>query len=50
MKGLRILLTLSPNLLRLIDQVKPPGQSRAEWIREAIRQRVEQQTTGKETP
>lgn len=36
----RLLITLPAELIRLIGGCVPAGQSRAEWIREAIRQRI----------
>ena len=36
----RIMIQLDATLLRQLDQTKPPAQSRSEWIREAIRQRL----------
>lgn len=39
----RIILPIPPELLTVIDTAKPPIQSRAEWIREAIRRRILQE-------
>jgi metal-responsive CopG/Arc/MetJ family transcriptional regulator len=36
----RIILTMPPELIKLLKACVPPGQSRSEWIREAIRQRI----------
>lgn len=36
----RLPVPMPPELIRLIDGCVPAGQSRAEWIRESIRQRI----------
>lgn len=38
----RIIIPMPAELLRLLDGLKPEAQSRAEWIREAIRRRIVQ--------
>jgi len=37
---IRLPVPMPPALIKLIDACVPPGQSRAEWIREALRQRI----------
>ena len=36
----KIIIALPQDLLDQIDQARPAGQPRSEWIREAIRQRL----------
>lgn len=37
---IRLPVPMPPALIKLIDACVPAGQSRAEWIRECIRQRI----------
>ena len=47
-KMTRILLSLPSGLLHLVMQALPAGQTRAEWIRQAIRERLQRETDNRE--
>lgn len=44
---MRLMLTIHDSLLSQLDTYKPINQSRAEYIREAIRQRLQRERTTK---
>lgn len=41
---IRLLIPFPPALLKLMGACIPAGQSRAEWIRECIRQRISRES------